>query len=247
MREDGGVRFGWGVDAARRLARDSGGIVIVDVLSFSTAVEIAVSRGARVFPSRDVGAAVRLAERRGAIAPSDRGRGPSLSPASLRELQSGDAIVLPSPNGAACSLQASSGGAHVVAGCLRNAGAVARWARTHDVVGVVAAGERWPDGTLRRCAEDLVGAGVILRLIGRDDLSAAARRAVTLTDDAVREASAVLSNCMSAVELKEDGFADDVMLALERDVSMSVPVMTTDGYRASPPQSMFKRPNRNTP
>src|SRR5690606_41086987 len=46
------VRFDWGERGLEALGPLSDTIVIVDVLSFSTSVDIAVSRGARVLPYR---------------------------------------------------------------------------------------------------------------------------------------------------------------------------------------------------
>src|SRR5262249_40915504 len=86
----------------------------------------------------------------------------SLSPISLAAIPSGTRLVLPSPNGAALSLRAGALAA-TVAACLRNAAAVARFAGSQGgPVAVIACGERWPDGTLRPCWEDLVGAGAVV-------------------------------------------------------------------------------------
>ena len=49
---DFGIRLGWGVNAVRGFAADCAVVVIVDVLCFSTTVEVAVSRGATVLPHR---------------------------------------------------------------------------------------------------------------------------------------------------------------------------------------------------
>ena len=58
-------------------------------------------------------------------------------------------LVLPSPNGATISLEANCRG-YVLAGCLRNRSAVAsRAAALGGPFGIIAAGERWSDGTLR--------------------------------------------------------------------------------------------------
>jgi 2-phosphosulfolactate phosphatase len=45
------VRFEWGLAGARVLASVSEVLVVVDVLSFSTAVEVALARGATVVPT----------------------------------------------------------------------------------------------------------------------------------------------------------------------------------------------------
>lgn len=77
----------------------------------------------------------------------------SLSPAALRRAPFTPRLVLPSPNGSAIAAAAHQ--SLVVAGCLRNATATARWlaerglGNTDRPVTVIAAGERWPDGSLR--------------------------------------------------------------------------------------------------
>lgn len=232
MTRHNGVRFDWGQDGVRRLAPVCDALVIVDVLSFSTAVDIAVGRGARVFPCGQSEAATALAEQVGAIPPARRGEGPSLSPASLDELNPGDAIVLPSPNGAACSLEAARSSATVAAGCLRNARAVAGWARAYEAVGIIGAGELTSRGGLRRCAEDLAGAAAILSRLERDDLSPGACGVVAAAADLDRDAERALHGCMSARELQARGFGEDVALAFQLDVSTTVPVMSEGSYRA---------------
>ena len=84
-----------------------------------------------------------------------------------------DRVVLPSPNGSVDRLRPRrQPAATVVGACLRNRTAVARWLLARGgTVAVVAAGERWPDGSLRPCAEDLWGAGAVLALLPDADLS----------------------------------------------------------------------------
>ena len=43
-----GARFDWGLTGAAELGRVCAALVVVDVLSFTTAVEVAVSRGSRL-------------------------------------------------------------------------------------------------------------------------------------------------------------------------------------------------------
>ncbi len=130
-------------------------LVIVDVLSFSTAVDIATGRGAQVlpFPSGDRAAAQDAASKAGAVlaAPRKAGGGQvSLSPRTLTRLAAGARLMLPSPNGSRLSVEAGAG--PVLAGCFRNAGAVARAALAlagGGDIGVIAAGE---GGRTGRCA-----------------------------------------------------------------------------------------------
>src|SRR4029078_6178305 len=137
-------------------------------------VDVAVTRGATIYPCRwrDDRAAA-LARRVEAMLADGRSNGDqgvpySLSPNSLRDIPPGSRLVLPSPNGATLTVLAAESGTKVVAGCLRNAAAVANACRSlGQVVAVVAADERWRDaddltGSLRPAVEDLVGAGAIL-------------------------------------------------------------------------------------
>ena len=101
------VRFDWGLAGAGVLASVSDVLVVVDVLSFSTAVEVALARDATVIPTDwSDERADALAAERGAILARGRSQTTaatpySLSPASLADLPAGTCLVLPSPNGAA--------------------------------------------------------------------------------------------------------------------------------------------------
>ncbi|MCO1658316.1 2-phosphosulfolactate phosphatase [Pseudonocardia humida] len=223
------VRLEWGPHGVEVLAADCAVLVVVDVLSFCTSVDIAVGRGAAVLPQRDhdPAAAEAEAERAGAVPAGRRdGPGPSLRPSSLLGLAAGTTLALRSPNGATLCAAAAAAGVPLLAGCLRNAGAVAAAADRFDgPVGLVAAGERWPDGTLRVAVEDAVGAGAIAaRLRDRSteaDLAAAqfaAARARGLLD--------VLAATSSGRELLADGYGADVALAAALDASRAVPALT---------------------
>jgi 2-phosphosulfolactate phosphatase len=237
------VRLEWGRVGAELLAADCAVVVVVDVLSFSTSVDIAVGRGAAVLPQfvGDQGAALAEAARRGALpAGSRHGSGPSLRPSSLVELEPGTTLALPSPNGATLCRAAATGGAEVIAGCLRNATAVAAAADAADgPIGLVPAGERWPDGSLRPALEDVLGAGAIAaRLTGRStEAELAAAQFSGVTD--LRE---VLAGCSSGQELIADGYGVDVELAAALDVSTAVPrlhggVLTDPGRRVERAES----------
>ena len=164
------VRCEWGEHGVSLLAPISDVIVIIDVLSFSTSVDIAVSRGAEVYPyARRDETAQAYAASIGAVCAEPRWTqsGFSLSPSSLKAIPPGTRIVLPSPNGSALTLVAKP--IPVLAGCLRNAAAVAAAAgKFGRKIAVIPAGERWrEDGSLRPSFEDLVGAGAIIsRLTG---------------------------------------------------------------------------------
>jgi len=206
------VRFGWGAHDTVRLAPLSDLVVVVDVLRFTTAVTVAVERGAIVYPYRwRDDRALELAARVGA----------------------GDRLVLPSPNGATLSLAAAEHGAEVVAASLRTASAVGQSPlAAAGVVSVVAAGERWPDGGLRPCFEDLVGAGAVLSRLPINDLSPEARAAVGAFDAAQASLADRLAECGSGRELIAKGYAADVAMAAELDCSAVCPVLRGGAYVA---------------
>lgn len=230
---DFAVRFEWGIHGVTEVAGSEGVTIIVDVLSFSSCVEIACSRGALVLPHRfgDDSAEAHAREQRAVLACGRGGEGWSLSPASLLDVPAGTRLVLPSPNGSTLSLASRT--PRVVAGCLRNAAAVAAFAsRQPGPVTVVAAGERWPDGSLRPAVEDLLGAGAILRhLPGRRSPEAAV--AELAFAPALQGLGDLLRDCASGIELRERGFARDVELAAMVDASACVPVLEHGAYRAA--------------
>jgi 2-phosphosulfolactate phosphatase len=227
------LRCEWGMQGLLVLAPASDAVVIVDVLSFSTAVDIVISNGACVFPYRwKDGSAVRFAREKDAVLASDRTvAGPySLSPASLRSIPAQTRLVLPSPNGSTLALSAN--GVPVFTACLRNAPAVAkRAAACGSRIAVIPAGERWDDPTLRPCLEDLIGSGAVLAELG-GTLSPEAELAVSSFARFRRSLCDVLSRCGSGKELIERGFAQDVELAAEYAVSSAAPVLTGDRFRA---------------
>ena len=228
------ARFEWGIDGVQRLAPLSDVMVIVDVLSFSTAVDIAVGRGARVLPYRwRDGGAHEYARGAGALLAGGK-RHPTpdepytLSPSSLLTIPHGTLLVLPSPNGSTLAQTAAELGPVVLTGCLRNASAVAAAARSvGGVVTIIAAGERWDDGdALRPSWEDLIGAGAILRALAAAAPSPEALAAIAAFDSAAANLPDLLHDCASGRELVERGFGNDVALAAELDVSRAVPVLS---------------------
>ena len=228
------IRLECGPEGLAALAPTCDVIVIVDVLSFSTCVDVAVGRGARVFPYATRGdAALALAARVNAFCAADRSSERySLSPVSLTRIRTGERIVLPSPNGAALCLQA--GQTPTFTACLRNASAVARAvAQIGRRVAVVAAGERWPSGGLRPALEDWLGAGaVVAALHGRR--SPEAEAACLAFEAASSCVESVLLECVSGRELVARGFADDVAIASRLNVSDCAPRLREGAFVAEP-------------
>lgn len=239
------LRFGWGPNGLRRLAPVADVVVIIDVLSFSTSVDVALGRGAVVLPYRwHDGSEDAFAEENNAKVATKRAAPGawSLRPSSLVELPEGTRLVLPSPNGSALAFAArDAGAAAVMVGSLRNASAVAAAAAEHETISVIAAGERWKGsvGPLRPAIEDLFGAGAILDALLQTDRSGAAslngersvspeaRTAIAAFRDAKPELADRLRTCGSGRELIDKGFAADVELAADLNVSAIAP--TLDG------------------
>ena len=230
------VRLEWGVAAIEHLAGEVDCVVVVDGMSFSTCVDVAVARGASVYPYARRGASARAyaGEIGAELASVDRrlAEGWSLSPASLATVPAGLKLVLPSPNGSAIAFAARDKGVAVFCGGLRNARATARACAAFDRVLVVPCGERWPDGSLRPALEDLVGAGAIVAALGRMDSSPEARAAALAQAALGNDRRATVADCASARELVERGFAADVALCLDEDASDVAAQLVQDGFVA---------------
>jgi 2-phosphosulfolactate phosphatase len=184
-------------------------------------------------------------------------RAVSLSPASLQAAAGLQRIVLPSPNGSTLAHSLADGGATVIGASLRNRFAVARWitdmlaaaappgpadagsptdatsgARS-PVIAVLAAGERWPDGSLRPAVEDLWGSGAVIAALsdlGIGDQSPEAWTAEAAFRGVEGSLVAELADCASGQELVMAGFSDDVAIAAELDSSNCVPVLIGERF-----------------
>ncbi len=237
-----GVRMDWGPTGAAAVAAEADVAVVVDVLSFTTTLTIACERGITVLPFRwrDERAAGYAAEQDAVLALTrqearEAGGGLSLSPASMARAEGVERLVLPSPNGSTVAFGLRDLGPTVVGGCLRNAAAVGRWVNHHfpdGVVAVVAAGERWDDGSLRPAVEDLWGAGAVVAALGRTDLSPEAAFARDAFAAVRRRAPEALAECASGRELADKGFGDEVPYAAELDCTDVVPVLEGKAFRA---------------
>lgn len=236
------VHCEWGEHGASALAPHCDVVIVVDVLSFCTCVDIAVGRGARIYPYpwRDSSAEI-FARRAGAmLAGANRNQpGYTLSPASLHNLPMGSSLVLPSPNGATLAL--ATGSTPTFAGCLRNARAVAETASRHGRrIAVVASGERWTDGSLRPALEDWLAAGAIVHHLSETvagflphalSPEALAARAVYREASQTGMMKAWLLDSVSGRELCERGFAEDVAIAAQADVSTVAPMLVEGAFR----------------
>jgi 2-phosphosulfolactate phosphatase len=229
-----GVRFDWGPTGAAELARVCAALVLVDVLSFSTAVEIAVARGIRVHPfpwggqareyGERVGAAVAVGAarcRRGSPTRCRRRRWPALRPSPIWFFRRPtDPRSRPRPQRLACPswrLPAQRAGRRALAGVrlVRDAAGTGRCGRR----GRALAGRH-----LRPCVEDLLGAAAVIDALAGADALLSVEAAVALAAFAgVPDVAAAVRGCVSGQELHVMGFAADVELAVERDCSTVVP------------------------
>jgi len=229
------IRFEWGTEGIRRLAPRSQVVVIVDVLSFTTCVDVAVSGDAVVFPYRyKDDSAIEFAQSVGALLAGKRGLVPSLSPASLLSLAPHSRLVLPSLNGSTCTRIAQEFGVPVIAGCLRNARAVSEFIHRqypHAGVTVIACGEQWPSGMLRPAVEDVMGAGAILSQFDPAELSPEAKTAAAAYQLVKSDVATMIAECASGRELVAKGFPEDVAMASELNISQTVPIFEDEAYR----------------
>jgi 2-phosphosulfolactate phosphatase len=200
-------------------------VIVIDVFSFTTCVDVAVSRGAAIlpYPWDDPSAAAFASAQAAELAGKRRQARYSLAPESYLEAPADLRCVLPSPNGAHVTLAAARTGAAILAGCLRNARAVAAAAQQIGrTFNVIPAGERWPDGSLRPALEDWLGAGAILRWLP-GSRSPEAEAAVALFERHREHLVATLDQCGSGREMHARGHERDKHIAGDLDVSATVP------------------------
>ncbi len=221
------IKFEWGLQGIAVLAPYCDVFIIVDVLSFTTCVDIVIEKGGIVIPYRwKDDSVVEFARAKNAIPASSRDRFDgrfSLSPTSLQSAPAGTKLVLPSPNGSTLSL--ATGVAPTFAGCLRNASAVASAAaKIGKRIGVIGAGEKWNDGSLRPSFEDLIGAGAIIAMLsGKHSPEAIAAASSyhafsgTLVDS--------LLACGSGKELRGRHYENDVIIAAQANASETAPIL----------------------
>jgi 2-phosphosulfolactate phosphatase len=241
-------RLEWGRRGARVAAERGDVLVVVDVLSFSTAAVTAVQHGGIVVPCAWTDDPAALAARLGAEAAVNRREVPalgrfSLSPPTFTAIEPGTRVVLASPNGATCSRYGRAV-PHLLVGALVNARAVAEAvgqivASSDLSVTVLACGERWKqpneDGELRFAIEDYLGAGAIL---ARLPASLSRSPEAVVCEGAFRAVSSdiatIVAESGSGRELREAGYPQDVEHAARLDVYDAVPAMAGDALSWKP-------------
>lgn len=242
-------RVGFDLPDLRAARRRGDVVVLVDVLSFSTAVVTGAARGVEFLPAGSRTRAAALAEETGAT-PSVSRNGTvasgtyTLSPLSYATAPRGLRVVLRSPNGARL-VQAARGAPAVIVGAFVNAsaaGAAAGAAALGDGRGVtvVACGERevgrdgGTSGGRRRvfAGEDFLGAGAVaaavpLRRSG--DAEAAVRAFQASRADLER----ILRATDSGRGLRAAGYEGDVAHAARVDLYSTVPVLAGGVLKAN--------------
>ncbi|MGE3268915.1 MAG: 2-phosphosulfolactate phosphatase [Chloroflexota bacterium] len=232
-------RLEWGRRGARVAAERGDILVVVDVLSFSTATVTAVQHGGVIRPCAWTDDPAALAAGLGAEAAVHRRDVPakgrfSLSPPTFNAIEPGTRVVLASPNGATCA-QYGKTVPHLLVGALVNARAVSEavaglLASTSLNVTVLACGERWQlpseDGDLRFAIEDYLGAGAILSGLpaglSRSPEAAVCQAAFAgVSGDIAR----TVWESGSGLELREAGFPEDVDSASQVNEFTAVPRM----------------------
>jgi 2-phosphosulfolactate phosphatase len=233
------IRFERGERGLRAIIRDCTVVVIVDVLSFSTAADVAVTAGARVFATPYSTDVREVAERHNAIyavarGEETKGRPYSLSPDTLLTVPPDSQLVLPCMDGATLIATSQEGGSRwIMTGCLRNASAAAAFINKHfasDNIAIVAAGERWPNFTLRPALEDDLAAGAILSQLDLTDASPEAKSVAGAFLAMSNNLADAVRTSVSGRELIELGYPHDVESAVQYGVSRTVPVVGRDGF-----------------
>jgi 2-phosphosulfolactate phosphatase len=232
----------WGRHGVRQAAERGDILVIVDTLSFSTAVVTAIHHGGLIYPCSPEENAAALAQQIGGEAAVSRRDVPergrfSLSPATYLHIEAGTRVVLASPNGATCSRYAGQV-PYLLLGALVNAQAVATGVSSllaQENLTVIACGERWnppsEDGALRVAVEDYLGAGAILSYLEHEK-SPEARVCEGAFMQVKDDLETILWGCASGRELWEMGFGIDVQLAARLNAYDTLPHLRDDHFES---------------
>ncbi|MFE2500074.1 2-phosphosulfolactate phosphatase [Streptomyces scopuliridis] len=242
----------WGSQAAQLAADRGDTVVVVDTLTFSTTVTMAVSRGAAVLALSHaevarLGGPDGVAQTYQVAPPALTQDGTdaklTLSPSSVGNLISGDQVALTSINDADI-VRSARHAAVLLAGCLRNRTAVARWcadALTGGVirrVTVIAAASRWSstldltDG-MRPSVEDWLGAGAIAAAAEALGVSLSTEAKAAASTYAVAERDGLerwLRGSTTGREMIQKNFAPDIDEAARLDLDDTVPRLDSRGF-----------------
>ncbi|MEZ4235577.1 MAG: 2-phosphosulfolactate phosphatase [Myxococcota bacterium] len=122
-----------------------------------------------------------------------------------------------------------------LAGCLRNAAAVAGAAMQigHRIT-IVAAGERWPSGETRPALEDWIGAGAVVARMAAERTPEASAAQAGFKEIRFRLLASLLA-CRSGQELAERGYPEDVRWAAELDANRRAPLLVEQTFLAVNP------------
>ena len=219
----------WGAEWQNWEANPPDIAVVVDVLTFSTVIDVALAARLKCFvPPVDASSSVYP----GALWTGRREAGGiSLSPDSMSGLPTGCEVAFQSPNGGACVRSMLGQVLTVAIGCMRNAGAMADWIGTRERarVALVACGERWPNRSMRPALEDWLGVGAIAVCLPLSSLSVNACAARVAYLDAENRLDEVLYETRSGQELLERGYPADIKWTQAIDALRAVPIVTRGG------------------
>lgn len=234
------VRFDWGIAGLRAIAPDVDAVVIVDVLTFGTAVELAVAGGDQVplapVPLAQVTDAAGSTVPESGTAGGARDSGEPGGTGGTGDLADSSAVAAEALAGAL----AAGDRLALVAG-FRNRGAVAAYLREQQakkdgryVIAIVAAGEERSDGSTRFTLEDQLAAGALvdaLAELGIDYHSPEAAVACAGFLSLRRAVGQLVRASASGRELVQQGRAAEVAAATQLDSSAVIPILGEFGFR----------------
>lgn len=208
--------------------------IMVDALRASATIITALQTFKTVIPIKEIGKAVDLAEKHGAVLAGERGgakiEGFQLgnSPVDIQNFQ-GDVLVLTTTNGT--RILEDIAASNILIGSFLNAETVAskavELAQSH--VEVVMAGV---NGEF--AIEDFLSAGEIISYLHGHELDEMAQAAMLASDDPVK-ADETVFNSRSASRLKELGLKKDIEFSLKRNIYNKVPIYKDGAIKTSSP------------